>query len=88
MKEKMPSIFTSLETIFACITWEERGYISRSLDDRYGRYKEGEVSKTMKQLSDGVIDLFINSPKEYTGCWGRRQTLWILVSINTVKKLK
>ena len=88
MKEKMPSIFISLEAIFTCITWEERGYIFRSLDYPYGRYKEGEVSRTMKQLSDKVIDLFINSPREYRGCWGRRQTLWILVSINTVEKLK
>ena len=88
MKEKMPSIFISLEAIFTCITWEERGYVSRSLGGRFGGYKEGEVSRTMKQLSDKVIDLFINSPREYTGCWGRRQTLWILVSINTVEKLK
>ena len=88
MKEKMPSIFTSLETIFTCITWEERGYISRSLHEHCDRYTKEKISKTMKQLSDKVIDLFRNSPKEYTDCWKFRQTIWILVSINTVKKLK
>ena len=63
-------------------------YISRSLDYLYGRHKEGEVSRTVKQFSDKVTDLFINLPQDYTGCWERRQTLWILVSNNTVKKMK
>ena len=69
MKEKMPSIFISLEAIFTCITWEERRYISMSLDDHCDRYTKEENSKTMKQLSDEVIDLFINSLEEYPDCW-------------------
>ena len=44
MKKKVPSIFITLEAIFTCITWEERGYISISLTEGYEIYTEEEAS--------------------------------------------
>ena len=88
IKEKLPSVFISLEVIFTSINWEERDYIFRYLSERkFDGYKE-KGSRTMTQLLDKVNNVLIESS---THCWDCRdyaKQLWVLVSITTLKSLK
>ena len=85
MKEKIPSVFITLEVIFTSITWEERRFISKYLyQSEPAAYRE-KGSKTMIQSLDKVIDAF---KKSFVQCSGIQANLWLLVSISTLRNLK
>ena len=104
VKEKMSSTFISLEEIFASLTWEDRGYIyscfsSFCLLEVCGNKRCNDMKQILNRVTQ-KIETIIYALKEPWSSYMEandldndldiqwKQTIWILVSISTLKNLK
>ena len=91
VKEKMSSIFISLEEIYTSLSWEDRSYIYVDGFHIYGLFTEkpdAAMEQTINRVSQKIrtiIDAFKGPFCSYSKA---EEMLWLLVSISSLKNLK